>query len=59
MIEEYDEYGEIKPVYMKEYRLTIDQQHRIHETKDIFDGECSLCQLAAKKHIRTYWSDDA
>jgi hypothetical protein len=53
MPEEYNEYGEIKPK-----RMSFDQEHRIHMTKDIFDGECSLCQIAMKKKIKTYWSDD-
>lgn len=54
MPEQYNEYGEIK----EGRKLSYDQQHKIHMTKDIFDGECSLCQLAMKKHIKTYWSDD-
>lgn len=52
-MEEYDEYGEIKPVR----KLTTDQQHRIHETKDMFDGECYLCQESAKKGIKSYWQE--
>ncbi len=52
-VEEYNDYGEIKLVK----HLSFDQVHRIHTTKDIFDGECSLCQLAIKKHVKTYWSD--
>lgn len=53
MLEEYDEYGEIKP-----RKLSYDYTHKIHMTKDIFDSECSLCQLAMKKKIKTYWKDD-
>lgn len=54
-VELYDEYGDIKPV--PKSRLSQDQQHRIHQTKDIFDSECSYCQSDMKKHVKTYWSD--
>ena len=47
MIEEYDEYGDIKRP--PERILSQDQKHRIHQTKDLFDGECSYCQQDAKK----------
>lgn len=53
MTEEYNEYGEIKPK-----RMSFDQTHKIHMTKDIFKGDCSLCQQAMKQHVKTYWSDD-
>jgi len=56
MIEEYDEYGEVKPVV--ERKLSADQQHRIHQTKDLFEGDCSYCQSDMKKKLHTYWSDD-
>ena len=55
-VEEYDEYGEIKT--RPERKLSFDQEHRIHQTKDMFDLNCSLCQEAAKKHVETYWNDD-
>jgi hypothetical protein len=51
--EEYDEFGEIIPPKPKqvvyERLLTEDQQHRIHETKDLFEGSCSLCQKDSQK----------
>jgi hypothetical protein len=53
--EEYNEYGEIKKT---ERNLSFDQQHRVHQTKDVFDSECSLCQQDMKKRVKTYWSDD-
>lgn len=56
MIEEYDEYGEIK--LKPERQLSFDQEHRIHQTKDTFVGSCSMCQQDMKKHVQTYWSDD-
>ncbi len=52
--EDYNEYGEIKT----ERTLTTDQQHRIHQTKDIFDSDCSYCQSDMKKRVKTYWADD-
>lgn len=33
-------------------------QHHIHMTKDVFDGECSQCQKAAAEHRKTYWGED-
>lgn len=54
MPEEYNEYGEIK----QERQIPKHDEHRIHMTKDIFDAECSYCQQAMKKHIKTYWSDE-
>lgn len=56
MTEQYNEYGEI--ITRPERSLSFDQKHKIHMTKDIFDAECSLCQQAMKKHIKTYWTDD-
>lgn len=54
--EEYNDDGSIKPKVKR--KLSFDQEHRIHETKDLFDGECSLCQDAAKKGIKTYWGEE-
>lgn len=50
--EQYNQYGEIvivEPV-SKPYERTMSSsdQHRIHETKDLFDSSCSLCTLSAK-----------
>lgn len=62
MIEEYNEYGEIiksnetPPIY--ERKLTTHQQHRIHQTKDLFEGDCYLCRQDMEKKIQTYWGDD-
>lgn len=56
MVEEYNEYGEIKPV--PERTLSFDQKHRVHQTKDIFEGDCSLCQQDMKNNVKTYWRDD-
>jgi hypothetical protein len=56
MAEEYNQYGEIKEKVKQ--NLSFDQKHIIHQTKDMFDSECSLCQPAMKKHVKTYWSDD-
>ena len=50
--EEYDEFGEIvAKVKPKTYerQLTAYDQHRIHETKDLFDGDCNLCQKQARE----------
>lgn len=63
MVEEYNDYGEIikhkeKPVIF-ERKLNSHQQHRIHETKDLFEGDCFLCQKAMDKGVKSYWSDDA
>jgi hypothetical protein len=58
-MEEYDEYGEIKA--KPERILSQDQKHRIHQTKDLFDGECSYCQTDAKKWAQkrgSWWEDD-
>lgn len=52
MIEEYNEYGDIKP----QRKLNTNQEHRIHETKDMFDGDCYLCQKYAKK-LQSYWAE--
>ena len=60
--EQYDETGEIipkpipQPIY--ERKLTGYQQHIIHLTKDLFAGDCSYCQDAAKKQ-RSHWGDDS
>ncbi len=60
--EEYNEFGEIikreKPEAILERRLNSHEAHRIHTTKDIFDGECYLCQKAAKQFRATWWGDD-
>ena len=53
-VEEYDEFGEIRKP--PERTLSSDQKHRIHQTKDLFDGECYLCQRAAKEQHERYWS---
>lgn len=63
MTEEYDEFGYIRPQKHNDkinpsQRLNSYDQHRIHETKDLFDGDCFLCQEAAKKGIKSYWSDE-
>lgn len=54
-IEEYNQYGEIikqKPkAVVYERGFTSEQLHRIHETKDYFDGECYLCQRAAQRML--------
>ena len=55
-MEEYDEYGDIK--VSPERTLSFDQKHRIHQTKDLFESDCSLCQQDAAKNIRSYWHDD-
>ncbi len=58
--EEYNEYGEIikqeKPIVYERTMSPYDT-HRIHETKDLFEGSCSYCQQAAKK-VRSFWADD-
>lgn len=60
-VEEYNEYGEIKPVIKKEiipnHRLNAYQQHRIHETKDLFESSCFYCQKAMDNNIKSYWKD--
>lgn len=59
--ESYNEYGEIvekqEPPVVYERRLDIGQEHRIHQTKDLFDSGCTLCQEYSKK-FNSYWSDD-
>lgn len=60
-MERYDEFGEIikptpKPI-IYERKLDIGQQHRIHETKDLFESECYLCQKAVNK--QSHWADEA
>ncbi len=40
----------------RERYLNTHQKHRIHETKDLFESGCSLCQKAASK-IRSYWDE--
>ena len=56
-VEQYNEYGEIiKPGR----RLPAYHEHRIHQTKDLFDSECSYCQKDAKKwreQHESWWSD--
>lgn len=56
--EEYNEYGEIviKQEPAKPYMRTLSayDQHRIHDTKDLFDGDCSYCQDSAKKSQAIY-----
>lgn len=54
--EQYNEFGEIiqtRPPRTYERRMNAYDTHRIHETKDMFDGNCSYCQQAAKK-IQSY-----
>lgn len=58
--EEYNEFGDIvkrppKPV-VYERGMTTHQLHRIHVTKDLFDGGCFLCEEAAKK-LQSHWSE--
>lgn len=57
--EQYNEYGEIIeqiPPRTYERRLTAHDNHRIHETKDLFDSNCSYCRTYAKK-LQSYWDD--
>jgi hypothetical protein len=59
MVEEYNQYGEI--IQPKPRTLSTDQKHRIHQTKDMFDGDCSYCQAAAQKWQKqhgSWWSDE-
>lgn len=55
--ENYNEYGEIVPFTesAKPFTRTMGayDTHRIHETKDLFEGDCTYCQDAAKK--RTFY----
>ena len=66
--EEYNEYGEliIKP---KELPLLKNSQgrqligyslHRIHETKDLFDSDCTYCEQAAERwrQRQSWWRDE-
>lgn len=57
--EEYDMFGLIKPKpkEVPKDRMSFDHKHRIHQTKDIFESNCSLCQADQRKRIKTYWSD--
>ena len=60
-VERYNEYGEIiqeLPENKTYKRLSQDQEHRIHQTKDTFDSDCSYCVADMKRYIRTYWSDE-
>lgn len=58
--EEYDEYGEIiikpEPV-VYERSMGVHDKHRIHQTKDMFDSNCDLCNDDAKHHRQTYWDE--
>jgi len=63
IVEEYDEYGEVikkpqkKAVYIPGARnMNTHQLHRIHETKELFDSDCFLCQEYAKAK-RKEWGD--
>jgi hypothetical protein len=51
--EEYNDYGEIvekqAPVRSYTRTMTTYDKHMIHKTKDLFDGDCSLCQKWAKE----------
>ncbi len=55
-VEQYDDCGDIKS--RQERTLSHDQKHRIHQTKDMFDSDCSLCQEDMRKRVKTYWKDD-
>lgn len=49
----YNEFGEIvkrevQPHY--ERKLTTSDKHRIHETKDLYDSDCPLCQKAEERY---------
>jgi hypothetical protein len=52
--EEYDEYGYIKQKIeiSKPYTraLSAYEQDRIHETKDLYDSNCSYCVKRMKKY---------
>jgi hypothetical protein len=58
--EDYNQYGEIveKIEPVKPYMRTMSayDQHRIHDTKDLFDSDCTYCQDSAKK-IQKYWKE--
>ena len=54
--EQYDAFGDIKRPAPR--LLSSDQKHMIHQTKDLFEADCYLCQQAMKKHIKTYWTDE-
>jgi hypothetical protein len=38
----------------RERHLNSHQEHRIHETKDLFEGDCFLCQKVAKVR-QSHW----
>ena len=67
-VEQYNLYGEIvkqSDIKAKTYQRTLSahDQHRVHETKDLFESTCSYCQDRAKKLLRerkrvSMWSDD-
>ena len=55
--EQYNELGEIvevKEPVTYQRTMTAYDTHRIHETKDLFESNCTYCQDSAKK-IREYW----
>lgn len=60
--ENYNDYGEIvkpePPRITYGRTLSAHDQHRIHETKDLFESSCSYCQRAMKKKMQSYWGDD-
>ncbi len=51
--EHYNEYGEIvkPPEPPRPYTRTMTGHdlHRIHDTKDLFEGDCTYCQDTAKR----------
>lgn len=51
--EDYNVYGEIKEKVeiVEPYMRTLSayDQHRIHDTKDLFESDCTYCQDRAKK----------
>lgn len=57
-VEEYNEFGEIikRPPMTEVYErgMTSHQLHRIHETKDLFEGNCYLCQKDAKERQKRW-----
>lgn len=56
--EQYNEYGEIV-TNPQGRQLSSDQKHRIHQTKDIFDSNCSGCQADIKKfQLQQSWWDN-
>lgn len=57
--EQYNEFGdiiEVKPPRTYERNMTTYDTHRIHETKDLTDSNCTYCQAHAKK-VRKYWEN--